>query len=1594
MFPRYSAHAVLSLSLMVLAVLAERPLPGQENAGVRLRYVFSKGDRFKVAQSETVEVALEANSGTTTQRTESENEKIFEVLGVAPDGSAEILATLGHSRVKQYVQGNLVSDEDTRRENPTDPLTKVSRELVGQGWRFKISGRGQVTEVTGLDEMLDKVRIATGKIVSDREERAAIDAIFEGLFGEEAMLETLSSFFPPLPEKPLRAGGTWTASLKTPVDDGRIAFELTLDRKFEFAGMPAAPQQYVIRETTRPSIKSGTEGVEFKVPRGRIEATYTLLPAVGFLPQSTSTLDQLIEGYADMDGQKVLVVRQTMTGQGKVVIGRLQLARDAEPKSALPQRGTSDAHLAANERRSKTLGILDAAHDAATRIESASTRAAVLTAIAEVQFAAGNGVTSRKVFEEARDAARGIAEPSSRARSLDAIDRAQGATERKTTKGSQELDALLFPDPVTLAQNKARAGGLAEARKLLAEAAEKATPTKLLLLGQPSLARIARAQAEIGDREGALQTARKAPVGDGAFLSFSRSEVVAAVAEGQAEAGDIVGARATLLEAEKLVPPPPPPPRPFQLRLADARGPSLAAIAAAWARLAEIQAATDKATAREYFDDALRMAQQIEASSNSRAETFIAIARAQAKTGDSSASAATIQEAQKAAESRGDGAALVDVGKAWLELQNPDAARHAFIRAARTEALGEVPYRYTFKDLALAQARAGFAADALAEAATMTNPTAQAYYYVGIAESLLSQENAENNPPNRSPALPVETPLNGRQAQDPGQETRNRGSERNDIPEKAANGGDASRGARCEAIADVLDALFLGLDGPATKKGLNDKMVERLHKLGAKLAEEFADEPALRSRMLNALGTAHFALGDPEKAVDLLERALMDRRTHLGKDHADTLTTMQNLASAYQATGRLVEAEALLRDCLDICQRKMSNEWLRFQTLSLLGACLARQAKPTEAEQLLLQGYDGLKQSQDAIPTAIRTDRLAEALERLIDLYDAWRKPDEAAAWRRALHALKAAAPAKADQGPAANALEPAPSGDPAPNGPGEQARSGLPFSGHGELTEALDWLTRKPRTVTSIRFEAKAGLRIAANVAESTKSHFVAVEDFDGDGLADVVITATGPPHVYCFRNLGGGEFKDCTSASGLETFQGEGTGAAVADYDCDGRPDLFLTSRIAGASRLYRNSGRGRFTDVTGPAGVLLDAPTGSCAWIDIDADGWADLSVTETDGTNRLFRNNADGTFTHLAKVEKVNGKPADLKEHDTQKKPAQPPTDGAADPTETAINNALGWLAQQQPPDGSWSLRGHYSDGGNMESHNAATGLALMAFLGAGQTHKEGKFTETVQRGLDFLTRQVKRNGSLHEPGGSMYAHAIGSIVLCEAYAKTQDKSLAPVAQSAIAFTVGAQDPNGGGWRYRPGQPGDTSVTVWAVKALASARKAGLTVPENAFQGVRRYLDLASTNGGSRYVYLPTTLDAKPSASMTAAGLLCRMHLGWPRDHDKLNEGVKFLLDDHPPKWTERDVYYWYHATQLMHQMRGNLWKEWDAALRDMLIEKQINAGDERGSWSPEGDRWGPKGGRLFVTCLSACMLETCCRHPPMQAGSKPKVESVP
>jgi hypothetical protein len=126
----------------------------------------------------------------------------------------------------------------------------------------------------------------------------------------------------------------------------------------------------------------------------------------------------------------------------------------------------------------------------------------------------------------------------------------------------------------------------------------------------------------------------------------------------------------------------------------------------------------------------------------------------------------------------------------------------------------------------------------------------------------------------------------------------------------------------------------------------------------------------------------------------------------------------------------------------------------------------------------------------------------------------------------------------------------------------------------------------------------------------------------------------------------------------------------------------------------------------------------------------------------------------------------------------------------------------------------------------------------------------EYAKNVEAALQYLVLKQGGDGDL---GSGMYAHALATRALCEAYGLTADPQLKKPAQKALDFIVAAQNPATGGWRYAPRQGGDTSVLGWQVSALKNGQLAGLSVPEATLKGAEKWLDSCMTSDKGGYGY---------------------------------------------------------------------------------------------------------------------------------------------
>ena len=337
-------------------------------------------------------------------------------------------------------------------------------------------------------------------------------------------------------------------------------------------------------------------------------------------------------------------------------------------------------------------------------------------------------------------------------------------------------------------------------------------------------------------------------------------------------------------------------------------------------------------------------------------------------------------------------------------------------------------------------------------------------------------------------------------------------------------------------------------------------------------------------------------------------------------------------------------------------------------------------------------------------------------------------------------------------------------------------------------------------------------------------------------------------------------------------------------------------------------------------------------------------------------------------------------------------------GGSKESEAAVDAALVWFAAHQAVDGSWSTEMTDKPCNGQCRHGtvevgapkriAATGLALLCFLGAGHTHKQGDYRDVVYKALNYLSRSIKTsisnvrdirpNGRFLDDSSQyeMYEHGIAVLALCEAYEMTEDSILRVPCEAGIDFIQRSQHADGS-WGYRPGTSGDLSIVGWQMMALKSAKKIGLKVRPEVVQRVDKFLDSQQSESGAYYGYRSTQKEA----CTTSIGLLLRLYRGWSRTDPRIIKGTQYIADLGP---SSDGIYYDYYATQLLYHMKFEKWAQWNETSRDYLVREQATEGHEKGSWYFGRSHFNQVGGRLYCTAMATLTLEVYYRFMPIYA----------
>jgi len=303
---------------------------------------------------------------------------------------------------------------------------------------------------------------------------------------------------------------------------------------------------------------------------------------------------------------------------------------------------------------------------------------------------------------------------------------------------------------------------------------------------------------------------------------------------------------------------------------------------------------------------------------------------------------------------------------------------------------------------------------------------------------------------------------------------------------------------------------------------------------------------------------------------------------------------------------------------------------------------------------------------------------------------------------------------------------------------------------------------------------------------------------------------------------------------------------------------------------------------------------------------------------------------------------------------------------------AVDAGLEYLVRQQRPDGSWPSF--------WEANTGINGICLLAFLGRGHVPGRGPFKEVVGRGVDFILKSQDERGLYTSPEpshGPMYAHALATLAMIEAWGWMPGPKVQQSVQRAVALIVKSQaieEEHAGGWRYLPyPEDADLNVTVMQLVALRAARNARIEVPDKTFKKALEYVRRCGTTEFGPFVYQP---GRRVTTSLIAAGTLSMQLLG-AGDDPLVKEALK-RLKTRP--YNTRMGHFWYmtyYAMQSARQAGGEFWSYWHPKARKVILDAQ----DPDGSWPGFEDEKYNGPARCYSTAFACISLEVYMHYLP-------------
>jgi hypothetical protein len=318
------------------------------------------------------------------------------------------------------------------------------------------------------------------------------------------------------------------------------------------------------------------------------------------------------------------------------------------------------------------------------------------------------------------------------------------------------------------------------------------------------------------------------------------------------------------------------------------------------------------------------------------------------------------------------------------------------------------------------------------------------------------------------------------------------------------------------------------------------------------------------------------------------------------------------------------------------------------------------------------------------------------------------------------------------------------------------------------------------------------------------------------------------------------------------------------------------------------------------------------------------WATIGLAQTKSDNGTTRENLQGDL-----VDEGPGKLTPLARAPGDASDAADMTNLLDRRTEAAIKRGLDALKKTQRSDGHW---GREED----KNREAYTAFAMIAFMMNGHfPNEKPPYGETMTKAVNALLRAGKKQFRGYM-GENMYAHGLCTVALSEVWGHTEkDDAVREGLKAAVKVILGAQN-SGGGWRYNPIPAGhDVSVTAMQVVALASARQAGIFVPDDTVNRGVRYLTLAHQSSDGGFAYMPGPgLSGFPR---TAAACTSMMMLG-RHNAPEVKAGLEYLRKE--------------AATALKSLKLMNMGEHWSYGMYYMTIAMNLSGPDNLKWWYPQ------------------------------------------